>query len=246
MKLHTIAGLCRPKAFLPSAPSGLPVLLDLHNHTRYSPDSKLDPADLVRLAGKVGLGGLAITDHNSVDGTRVAEEAARDIPGFVIIPAVEVSTSEGHVLAYGVREPIPRDLSPSETADRVRAAGGVPVAAHPYRFWSGLGEAATLSARFDAYEVHNARTLRTGNAKAVALADRSRVGRTGGSDTHFLHELGRGVTALDGEGASVDGILQAIASGKTTAAGLHRGPSETVVYVTKTVSEWIGRGMRRI
>ncbi len=225
----------------------VPVLLDLHNHTRYSPDSKLDPAELVRRAGKLGLGGLAITDHNSVEGARIAEEAARDLPGFVVIPAIEISTREGHVLAYGVREAIPRDLSPAETADRVRAAGGLAVAAHPYRFWSGLGERAALSARFDAYEVHNARTLRGGNERAAELAARSRVpGRTGGSDTHFLQELGRGVTALDGEGESADGILQAIASGRTTAAGLHRGPSETAVYVTKAVSEWIGRGMRRI
>lgn len=222
------------------------MLLDLHNHTRYSPDSKLDPAELVRLAGKLGLGGLAITDHNSVGGVRVAEEAARDLPDFVVIPATEISTSEGHVLAFGVREAVPRDLSPAETVERVVAAGGVAVAAHPYRFWSGLGEAATLSATFAAYEVHNARTLRTGNERASRLADRSRVGRTGGSDTHFLHELGRGVTALNGGPTSADGVLQAIASGRTTAAGLHRGPQETVVYVTKTVSEWIGRGMRRI
>jgi predicted metal-dependent phosphoesterase TrpH len=222
------------------------VLLDLHNHTRYSPDSKVDPAELVRLAGKLGLHGVAITDHNSVDGVRVAMEAARDLKGFVVIPATEISTSEGHVLAYGVTTAIPRDLSPPETVERVGAAGGIAVAAHPYRFWSGLGEKATLSAKFAAYEVHNARTLRAGNQRASKLAARTSVGRTGGSDTHFLRELGRGVTALNSGPASVDDILQAIASGKTSGTGLDRGPGETVVYVTKCVSEWVLRGMHRI
>ena len=48
------------------------MLLDLHNHTRYSPDSKVDPALLVKQAAASGLDGLAITDHNSMDGVRAA------------------------------------------------------------------------------------------------------------------------------------------------------------------------------
>ena len=234
------------ESLLASRAERVRVLLDLHNHTRYSPDSKLDPAELVRLAVKLGLHGVAITDHNSVDGVRVAVKAARELKDFVVIPATEISTSEGHVLAYGVTTAIPRDLSPAETVERIVAAGGIAVAAHPYRFWSGLGEAATLSAKFAAFEAHNARTLRAGNERASRLADRSSVGRVGGSDTHFLRELGRGVTTLDEGRTSADDLLQAIASGRTSASGLHQGATETVVYATKCVSEWILRGMRRI
>lgn len=222
------------------------MLLDLHNHTRHSSDSKVDPVILVKQAAALGLDGLAITDHNSMGGVRLAMEAAKEFPGFVVIPATEVSTAAGHVLAYGISSPIPRDLSPAETAERILAQGGVPVAAHPYRFWSGLGEAATLSAKFAAYEVHNARTLRAGNERAAALANRMRVARTGGSDSHFLHELGRGVTTLNRGGTTGGDVLQGIAAGKTLGVGLHRGPRETAVYVTKCVSEWILRGMQRI
>ena len=84
------------------------MLLDLHNHTRHSPDSRVPPAELVRLAQKLRLGGIAITDHNSVGGIEEAEAAAS--PDFLVIPAVEISTNAGHVLAYGVREAIPRNL----------------------------------------------------------------------------------------------------------------------------------------
>src|SRR3989442_359556 len=77
------------------------MLLDLHNHTRYSPDSRVDPAELVKLARKIRLAGVAVTDHNSVGGIAAAEQAAgRD---FLVIPAIEVSTKSRPVLWYGIR-----------------------------------------------------------------------------------------------------------------------------------------------
>jgi len=222
------------------------VRLDLHNHTCYSPDSRVDPADLVRRSRALGLDGLALTDHNSIAGVRRATEAAAGLPGFLVIPGMEISTAEGHVLAFGVSHPIPRDLSPSETAERIAGDGGVAVAAHPYRFWSGLGERSTLSAKFAAYEVRNARTSRAANERAERLAAGQNVGRTGGSDSHFLREHGRAFTILDAGPSSLGTVLEAIASGRTSAEGVDRGPKETAVYVTKCVSEWIVRGMRRI
>src|SRR3989475_8539042 len=138
------------------------MLLALHNRTACSPDSRVEPAALVELAQRVRLAGIAITDHNSVGGIAAAEQAAgRD---FVVIPAIEVSTKFGHVLGYGIREIVPRDLSVSETAERIVALGGVPVAAHPFRFLSGLGPAAVAQASFPAYETCNGRTLRRGTS----------------------------------------------------------------------------------
>src|SRR5207249_11639463 len=119
---------------------------DLHNHPRYSPGSRVPPADLVRLAQKLRLGGIAITDHNSVGGIEQAEAAAG--PNFLVLPAIEISTNAGHVLAYGVREAIPRNLSVADTVERIVALGGVPVAAHPYRCGSGLGERPLAAASF--------------------------------------------------------------------------------------------------
>src|SRR5438128_10105738 len=113
---------------------------DLHNHTRYSPDSRVDPAALVGVARKIRLAGIAITDHNSVGAIAAAEAAAdRD---FLVIPAIEVSTRSGHVLGDGVREVVPRDLSVSETAERIVALRVVPVAAHPVRVRRGRGPVA--------------------------------------------------------------------------------------------------------
>src|SRR5437667_10340939 len=101
------------------------MLLDLHNHTRYSPDSRVDPAALVELARKIRLAGIAITDHNSVGGMAAAEQAAgRD---FLVIPAIEVSPKSGRVLGHAIGETVPRDLSVSEPAERTVAHGRAPV-----------------------------------------------------------------------------------------------------------------------
>jgi len=220
--------------------------LDLHNHSKYSPDSKVDPAEIVRAARRAGLDGIAITDHNSLAGSRAAADVAANLHDFLVVPAVEVSSSAGHILGYGVRDPIPRDLPPRESVERIEASGGIAVAAHPYRFWSGLGEAATVSAPFAAYEVVNARTLRSGNDRARALANARGVGEVAGSDAHGLPEIGRAFTVIDGGLSSVEDVLQAIAHRRTSAAGHNRGAAKTVGYVVKCVGEWLGRGMRRM
>src|SRR5437899_2368726 len=180
-----------------------------------------------------------------------ARDGAPPVPAplgreFLVIPAIEVSTKSGHVLGYGIREIVPRDLSVSETAERIVALGGVPVAAHPFRFWLGLGPAAVAEAAFPAYETCNGRTLRRGNVRARAWARERKLGETGGSDSHFLDEVAKAVTAVDAGAVGVDDVLQLLAQGRTSAQGLDRGPAATARYVTKAVGEWMLRGMRRI
>lgn len=220
------------------------MLLDLHNHTRYSPDSRVAPGELVAAARRLGLEGLAITDHNAVGGIREAESAAGD--GFLVVPGIEVSTASGHVLGYGVREVVPRDLSVAETVERIVALGGIAVAAHPFRFWSGLGGEALGEARFPAYETMNARTLRRGNRRARERARAAKVGETGGSDSHYLDEVARAATVVETGITSLDGVLQMLSQGGTKAQGTSRGVGGTLRYVPKAVSEWMGRGMRRM
>src|SRR3989442_15994055 len=217
---------------------------DLHNHTRYSPDSRVDPAALVDAARKVRLAGIAITDHNSVGAIGAAEAAADRY--FLVIPAIEVSTRSGHVLGSGIREVVPRDLSVSETAERIVALGGVPVAAHPFRFWSGLGPVAVAETTFPAYETCNGRTLRRGDLPAPAVARGRELGGAGGSGSPFFDEGAKAVTRGDARALRPDRALQLPSPGRTSAEGMDRGTAATVRYVSKAVGEWILRGMRRI
>jgi len=76
---------------------------DLHVHSTAS-DGRLAPAQLVREAARVGLSVLAITDHDSIEGIPGAIEAARDYPGLLLVPGVEINTdvpgTEVHILGY--------------------------------------------------------------------------------------------------------------------------------------------------
>ncbi|MFH1312827.1 MAG: PHP domain-containing protein [Candidatus Eisenbacteria bacterium] len=78
--------------------------VDLHVHTIYS-DGDMTPEDMVLEARKMGLAGIAITDHDEIGGVEVAMEAAGS-SGFEVVPGVELSTVEGksdlHILGYMV------------------------------------------------------------------------------------------------------------------------------------------------
>ncbi|HLE75655.1 MAG TPA: PHP domain-containing protein, partial [Candidatus Bathyarchaeia archaeon] len=93
--------------------------VDLHVHTVYSRDSLITPEDLVFYAKKRGLTAVAVTDHDRVDGAiKIARET-----DFLIIPGIEVSSRNGHIVALNVQEPVPRGLSADETVDRIHEAG---------------------------------------------------------------------------------------------------------------------------
>ena len=76
---------------------------DFHTHTNAS-DGRLTPSDLVRLAVSRGLSILSVTDHDSTEGIAEALAAAAQLPGFTLVPGIEMSTDipgdEIHVLGY--------------------------------------------------------------------------------------------------------------------------------------------------
>ena len=82
--------------------TSLPGPIDLHAHSSAS-DGTESPAELVRTAARVGLGAVAITDHDTTTGWAAAgEEALRS--GVVLIPGVEFSAQldyrSVHILGY--------------------------------------------------------------------------------------------------------------------------------------------------
>src|SRR2546427_435869 len=96
------------------------MLLDLHNHTQYSPDSRVAPAQLVAVAQWMGLAGIAITDHNAVGGIRVAEAAASG--GFLLIPALEAATDAGALGLGDVLQVLGQGRTAAQGIDRGAAA----------------------------------------------------------------------------------------------------------------------------
>ncbi len=65
--------------------------VDLHTHSTCS-DGTLTPAEVVDHAKKMGLSAIALTDHDSVDGVKEAENEAKKV-GLELIPGIEFSAS---------------------------------------------------------------------------------------------------------------------------------------------------------
>lgn len=218
--------------------------LDLHIHSTCSRDGTASPAEIVRRCRQLGLSGFSITDHNAVGGSLEACASARS-EGLLAISGLEVSTSEGHVLAYGLRELVPRGLTAAETVDRIKAAGGIAVVAHPVRFPSGTGLSIAESVRFDAIEVLNGGNSSAANGSALKLAERLGRPQTGGSDAHKIGEVGRAYTVVD-DASTEEQVLDAIRKGLSRPGGRNRTCAEGVAYSAETLVEWLRGGFKRL
>jgi predicted metal-dependent phosphoesterase TrpH len=91
---------------LPARNRPSPGAADLHVHTTHS-DGILSPCEVVVAAARVGLGALAITDHDTVSALEIARPEA-DWWGIELIPGVELTSEyeggELHILGYFIRD----------------------------------------------------------------------------------------------------------------------------------------------
>ncbi|HSV42750.1 MAG TPA: PHP domain-containing protein [Methanomassiliicoccales archaeon] len=218
--------------------------LDMHVHTVHSNDGKNKVAEAIETLKRKGFQGAMILDHNNPNGA--LEALALGFEDFIVVPGIEVSSAEGHILALNVTEPIDRDMGVQETIDAIHERGGIAVAAHPYRRWSGLGEDNVTGYPFDAIEAFNGRSTKGANKKASELANRLGRPITGGSDSHESSSLGYAYTIVPDECRTAKDIVAAILMNMSDVDGNHRGKTKTVKYVTKSVTQWLGRGMRRM
>ena len=217
--------------------------LDLHIHSGYSRDATASAIEIVKRCKSIGLDGIAITDHNEIKGSLEAYSVAA-AEGIVVVRGVEVSAKEGHVLALGVGELIPRGLTVRETVEKIRAAGGVAVAAHPGRFPSGIGIKRARTIDFDAIEVLNGGSSSRSNARANAVAKHRGLSMTGGSDAHGIEQIGKSWTIVEGTGE--EDVISAIERGKCSVDGRSRTASEGARYSFETLVEWLRGDLRRL
>ena len=197
--------------------------VELHTHSVASHDGR-DPVDLLlEQAAAIELDAIAITDHDTLEGSKKAIELGPQY-GLIVIPGLEVSTAAGHVIGLGVTELIPKGLSYGETLDRIRSQGGIAIIPHAFQH-SRHGVAPNVTrdelAAADAIEVYNSRLI-TGraNRKAEAFARARNLPTTAGSDAHISEMVGQAVTYVDADpAAGYEGILEAIAAGDTIVEG---------------------------
>jgi len=152
----------------------------------------------------------AVTDHDSVRGCKPTVELASAYPDILIIPGVEISTSQGDVVVLGTDELPPRPWTPEVVVDFAKSVGGVSIVAHPYREY-GMGDRAR-NYKVDAIEVLNGGSGQAANNQAKDLAKSMGLPGTAGSDAHQVSELFSVFSQVDAA-LDVDAVLKAIKKG---------------------------------
>lgn len=187
------------------------MIFEMHCHTRHgSSCSYMTPEEMLAQAVKVGLDGVCITEHDipwDVDATLKLSDKF----GILVIGGMEVSTEYGEVLVWGLHEPVFDVKDISDLRNRVDKAGGIMVAAHPFRGahtfvrWDPevgmipkIDEALQLPIFkiVDAMEVFNGMAPDWELNLGSAVCDNLPIMGTGGSDAHNPEGVGDCVTVL--------------------------------------------------
>jgi predicted metal-dependent phosphoesterase TrpH len=199
----------------------MPFNIDLHTHTFFSGDGVSSPEDLIASARAKGLHGIAITDHNTCDaidyllGKKLMREDGLPVDGFLVIPGVEVTTAEGHLLCVGTTLPEPARLKGRAARDvcaLIHEHDGLAIPPHPYDlFRAGIRFATLETLPIDALEVFNAATtLRRYNTFAFRYAQLRGLPMTAASDAHHAAAVGTAYTILNCQELSVKSALAQI------------------------------------
>lgn len=222
------------------------IKLDLHIHSQYSEDGSGSPKEIIKILKKKGLQGMAMTDHNNIEGSlNSIKVAPKD---FIVIPGVEISTLDGHILALNVRENIKRERSVEETIDKINDIGGTPIVPHIFRNLSGIKKSKfkKIYKKISAIEVFNSCSVPQTNLKTVELARKFNLGGTGGSDSHEPIYAGEGYTTVNSTDFSIDSIISEINKKKTWGEGKVLSLDYRSDRMINSVKQFLGRGFRRI
>lgn len=201
------------------------MLVDLHIHTTVSsPCSQIEPRYLLEVARGIGLDAVAITEHEEMEGAEVTWRLGREV-GFNVLRGVEVYTELGDMLVFGLFKPrFPLKTPFSELLSEVRSAGGVIIPCHPCRgsfgFHAAMGEqkAEYLLNNIDAVETRNGGSSPEANRTAEVIADKYGLPAVGGSDAHFLMQVGRCLTVFDRDIEDEKDLVEEIKAGRCRAA----------------------------
>ena len=194
--------------------------MDLHIHSEYSPDSKSKLKDIFKVAKSRDIDIIAISDHNTVEGSKEAIKLTKN-DDLLVIPSIEISSLEGHILGIGCEENIKRDLHAQETIDLVHDQGGLAIIPHPYCFYRHglLCKADYKDLKIDGIETKNARfIIGYCNNKAKKLSKKEKLPGLGASDAHYFKFVGDCYSKIECE-KDIDSVLKAIKKAKVEALG---------------------------
>ncbi len=175
--------------------------IDHHLHTsRHSPDSEIDPLELVEHALRIGLDGLVITEHDYQWKSDELADLNRRAAPLRVFSGAEISAREGHFLVYGLPtlDDTPPGIALGDLIEVVRSNRSAIVAAHPFRWDQPFDQyVADHGPVFDALELVSNNITRETRGKTEALLRAHPMGSTGSSDAHAVAVVGCYFTEFD-------------------------------------------------
>ena len=157
---------------------------------------------------------IAITDHDLIHGSLDARDlVAKENYRFEFIVGMEITTLEGHLLAYGLEKPIRMLLPLARTIQQVREQGGFCVVPHPtswltrsvgYRGMRRVMEDECTDVTLKGLEIVNPTLAGRVIYERVLSLNREQwhLAELGGSDAHSLEFIGSGHTLFPGKSAA--------------------------------------------
>jgi len=161
---------------------------DLHIHSEKSYDSKSKIAKILLKAKRMGLDGIAITEHDLLHNYDI--KSLENEYKLWIIPGVELNTDIGDIIALFV-DKISGNKNSCEVIDEIHEQGGLAVLAHPFKRIKNYP--IDVVKKLDAIESVNSRWIALQDHKQFEKVNAllSTVkGKTAGSDSHFIFEVG--------------------------------------------------------
>ena len=213
-----------------------PMLIDLHTHTRpLSWDSYLEPDDLIERSKAAGLDGICLSEHDYFWKPEDVRELAKR-HDYLVLPAIEINTDDGHILAYGLDTYVYGMHRSHELAHHIEQAGGAMIAAHPYRRqmpWyidseQDYQDALERASRNAAYrycaalETLNGRGTEKENEFSHRLCDLIGMRGSAGSDAHARVDIGSCATMFEHDIHDIAGLIEEIKAGRFQAVDLSK------------------------
>tara|TARA_B110000116_G_C16655554_1_gene499350 strand:+ start:285 stop:926 length:642 start_codon:yes stop_codon:yes gene_type:complete len=184
-------------------------------HSHFSPDSEVSPEAIAKRCADVGLDYVAVTDHNSIEGS----VAVKAIAPFKVIIGEEVGSAAGEITGLFLKETIPAGLTALQTVERIKDQGGLVSIPHPFdRFRSHVIDKAALHEiipYIDIVEGFNSRNnLARDDRKAQEFARTHGFITSGVTDAHTTMEIGRTYVEMPEFDGSPEDFLRALAAGR--------------------------------
>ena len=203
---------------------------DLHVHSIYSHDSTMKPETIIKHSLKRGLSGVAITDHNTIQGAIATDYISND--DFIIIIGAEIITEKGEIIGLFLNEEI-KSNDFYNVIDEIKGQGGLIIFPHPFK--KGVKNQELLVKEVDMIEVLNARIKPEMNNKACLLAEEFNLPITAGSDAHTFFEIGNVRNRLPIDELCIEEIRKTLIGGSNIPIG-----RESPLYI-RMLSKGIGR-----